>query len=72
LPASRFDPELRQKLIDALSPHFAKISELEYGKALSKSITRPKAFNPLFAFFWKKNLFLSKKSLSLQGQINFL
>jgi len=22
-------------------------------------------------FFWKKNLFFSKKSLSLQGQINF-
>ena len=31
------DPELRQKLIDALSPHFAKISELEYGKASSKN-----------------------------------
>lgn len=31
------DPELRQKLIDALSPHFAKISELEYGKASSQN-----------------------------------
>ena len=29
------DPELRQKLIDALSPHFSKISELEYGKTSS-------------------------------------
>lgn len=29
------DPELRQKLLDALSPHFSKISELEYGKASS-------------------------------------
>lgn len=29
------DPEFRQKLIDALSPYFSKISELEYGKASS-------------------------------------
>ena len=29
------DPELRQKLIDALSPHFSKISELESGKTSS-------------------------------------
>lgn len=29
------DPELRQKLLDALSPYFSKISELEYGKASS-------------------------------------
>ena len=29
------DPELRQKLIDALSPYFSEISELEYGKASS-------------------------------------
>ncbi|MBR4269389.1 MAG: agmatine deiminase family protein [Prevotella sp.] len=28
-------PEFRQKLIDALSPYFSKISELEYGKASS-------------------------------------
>lgn len=31
------DPEFRQKLIDALSPYFAKISELEYGKASSQN-----------------------------------
>ena len=31
------DPERRQKLIDALSPHFLKISELEYGKASSQN-----------------------------------
>lgn len=30
------DLELRQKLIDALSPYFSKISELEYGKASSQ------------------------------------
>ena len=29
------DPEFRQKLIDALSPYFSEISELEYGKASS-------------------------------------
>lgn len=29
------DPELRQKLLDALSPYFSKISELEYGKVSS-------------------------------------
>jgi len=29
------DPEFRQKLIDALSPYFSRISELEYGKASS-------------------------------------
>lgn len=28
-----FDPEFRLKLLDALTPHFAQISELEYGKA---------------------------------------
>ena len=28
------DPEFRQKLIDALSPYFSEISELEYGKAI--------------------------------------
>ena len=31
------DPVLRQKLIDALSPHFSEISELEYGKASSQN-----------------------------------
>ena len=31
------DLELRQKLIDALSPYFSKISELEYGKASSQN-----------------------------------
>lgn len=31
------DPEFRQKLIDALSPYFSKISELEYGKASSQN-----------------------------------
>ena len=31
------DPELRQKLIVALSPHFSEISELEYGKASSQN-----------------------------------
>ena len=31
------DPELRQRLIDALSPHFSEISELEYGKASSQN-----------------------------------
>lgn len=30
------DPEFRQKLIDALSPYFSEISELEYGKASSR------------------------------------
>ena len=29
------DPEFRQKLIDALSPYFSEISELEYGNASS-------------------------------------
>lgn len=29
------DPEFRQKLIDALSPYFSEISELQYGKASS-------------------------------------
>lgn len=29
------DPEFRQKLIDALSPYFSEITELEYGKASS-------------------------------------
>ena len=27
------DPELRQKILDALKPHFSQISELEYGSA---------------------------------------
>ncbi len=31
------DLELRQKLIEALSPHFSEISELEYGKASSQN-----------------------------------
>lgn len=31
------DPEFRQKLIDALSPYFSEISELEYGKASSQN-----------------------------------
>ena len=31
------DPDFRQKLIDALSPYFSKISELEYGKASSQN-----------------------------------